>query len=323
MIVDAQNQFLRSYIVDPSLSSNGQPIGGSKGFLKILNKLTRTIQPDKVIVVWDGEGGSQKRRSINKNYKEGRKPIRLNRGNSFLNEEQQKQNRFWQQLRIIEYLNLTPVIQFMEPNVEADDIIAYISKSSDLAESQKVIISSDKDFIQLLDDKTILFRPTQDEVLNKNKVLEKYNIHPNNFALARAMAGDSSDNLKGVKGVGLATVAKRFPFMSSENEVFISDLLKYAADKSDSLKVFENVLLSHSLIKENYKIMQLYSPSISIQTKNRVDEVLNQHVPEFNKTLLRGMMQKDGIGEISLNDLFQLFNRITSDYSLSQSEGLC
>jgi DNA polymerase-1 len=317
MIVDAQNQFLRSYIVDPSLSSNGQPIGGSKGFLKILNKLTRTIQPDKLIVVWDGEGGSQKRRSINKNYKEGRKPIRLNRGNSFLTEEQEKQNRFWQQLRIIEYLNLTPAVQFMEPNVEADDIIAYIAKSGLFKDDQKVIISSDKDFIQLLDDKTILFRPTQDEVLNRNKVLEKYDIHPNNFALARAMAGDSSDNLKGVKGVGLATVAKRFPFMSNEKEVFVSDLLKYAADKSDTLKVFENVLLSHSLIKENYKIMQLYSPSISIQTKNRVNEVLEQHTPEFNKTTLRGLMQKDGIGEISLDSLFHLFNRITSDYSLS------
>jgi 5'-3' exonuclease len=131
------------------------------------------------------------------------------------------------------------------------------------------------------------------------------------------MAGDSSDNLKGVKGVGLATVAKRFPFMSNEKEVFVSDLLKYAADKSDTLKVFENVLLSHSLIKENYKIMQLYSPSISIQTKNRVNEVLEQHTPEFNKTTLRGLMQKDGIGEISLDSLFHLFNRITSDYSLS------
>ena len=92
--------------------------------------------------------------------------------------------------------------------------------------------------------------------------------------------------------------------MSNEGEVFISDVLKHAADNADSLKVFENVLLSHNLIKENYKIMQLYSPSISIQTKNRVDEVMNQHVPEFNKTTLRGMMQKDGIGEISLNDLF-------------------
>jgi hypothetical protein len=99
--------------------------------------------------------------------------------------------------------------------------------------------------------------------------------------------------------------------------VFVSDLLKYAADKSDTLKVFENVLLSHSLIKENYKIMQLYSPSISIQTKNRVNEVLEQHTPEFNKTTLRGLMQKDGIGEISLDSLFHLFNRITSDYSLS------
>ena len=51
MIVDAHNQFLRSYIVDPSLSINGSPIGGSKGFLKILNKLTRIVSPDMTVVV--------------------------------------------------------------------------------------------------------------------------------------------------------------------------------------------------------------------------------------------------------------------------------
>ena len=65
MVVDALNQFLRSYIVDPSVSTQGQPIGGSKGFLKILNKLTREIKPDKVVVVWDGAGGSKKRKAIN------------------------------------------------------------------------------------------------------------------------------------------------------------------------------------------------------------------------------------------------------------------
>ena len=53
MLVDAHNQFLRSYIVDPSMSSNGAPIGGTKGFLKILNKLSREIRPDLIFVVWD------------------------------------------------------------------------------------------------------------------------------------------------------------------------------------------------------------------------------------------------------------------------------
>ncbi len=284
--------------------------------LKILNKLTRTIKPTKIVVVWDGEGGSQKRRAVNKNYKEGRKPIRLNRGNSNLTEDEEKRNRLWQQLRIIEYLNATPVIQFMEPHVEADDVIAYVTKMPAYKDSQKVIVSSDKDFIQLLDENTVLFRPTQDEILNRNKILEKFDIHPNNFALARAMVGDASDNLKGVKGVGLATVAKRFPFMRSETEVIFADLINFSEENSEILKVYKNVLQSQKLIKENYQIMQLYSPSISIQGKTRINETLDQHKPEFNKTSLRGMMQKDGIGEISLNDLFQAFNKMISDFNL-------
>ena len=61
LIVDALNAYLRAYIVDPSLSSNGQPIGGVKGFLKILQKLVRETKPDQVVVAWDGPGGSRKR----------------------------------------------------------------------------------------------------------------------------------------------------------------------------------------------------------------------------------------------------------------------
>ena len=79
LIIDALNMYFRAYIVDPSLSTNGQPIGGLKGFLKILQKLVRDTKPDQIVIAWDGAGGSQKRISIDKGYKEGRKPIRLNR----------------------------------------------------------------------------------------------------------------------------------------------------------------------------------------------------------------------------------------------------
>ena len=54
IIIDALNMFLRAYIVDPSLSSNGQPIGGLKGSIKILQKLVRISQPDSIVIVWDG-----------------------------------------------------------------------------------------------------------------------------------------------------------------------------------------------------------------------------------------------------------------------------
>ncbi len=79
LIIDALNAYLRAYIVDPSLSTNGQPIGGLKGFFKILQKLVRETNPDEIAVIWDGPNGSKKRRTMDKNYKAGRKPLRLNR----------------------------------------------------------------------------------------------------------------------------------------------------------------------------------------------------------------------------------------------------
>ena len=68
--------FFRAYIVDPSVSVNGDPIGGMKGYLKILQKLLRETKPDKVIICWDGPGGSQKRKQMNKAQSEGHKKIK-------------------------------------------------------------------------------------------------------------------------------------------------------------------------------------------------------------------------------------------------------
>ena len=306
MIVDAHNQFLRSYIVDPSVSSNGFPIGGVKGFMKILNKLTREIKPDKIVVVWDGEGGSKKRKAKNKNYKAGRTPPRLNRGVNNLTQQEEAENRQWQQLKAFEYLNNTPIVQFREPYVEAD-----VAKHQRYTDWQKVIVSSDKDFIQVLDDKTILYRPTQSQILNTKRVVDEYGIHPANFVLARAMAGDKSDNLDGVSGVGIKTASKRFPFLREENEYYLTDIYSHCEKNVDSrLKVYRNILESKDTVDLNYDIMQLSSPSLSAQTKERVISILDEWQPEFNKTNFRAMLIKDGFGEINLDNLFEVFNKI-------------
>ena len=72
--------------------------------------------------------------------------------------------------------------------------------------------------------------------LNKKRIFEQFEIHPTNFALARAIAGDKSDNLPGIGGAGLATVSKRFPFLSEEKSYTIQELVDYAEGDDSKLQ---------------------------------------------------------------------------------------
>jgi len=313
MVIDALNAYFRAYIVDPSLSVNGQPIGGYKGFIKILQKLCRELRPDEVIIAWDGAGGSQKRKQVNKNYKEGRKPIRLNRAVKNLTEDEEMQNKVWQQYRLMEMLNFMPFIQIVSDGIEADDVISYVVQDKKYAGWEKVIVSSDKDFFQLCDNETVLYRPIQKTFVNKPRILEDSGIHPTNFALARAIDGDKSDNLKGVYGVGLGKISKKLPFFANEESVTFDDLFDFCRNDNTGLKMFSSILESEELIRENYKIMQLYSPAISIQTKSKIQHTLDNFKPEFNKTEVIKRMREDGFGDKwSPSNIFTACKRIVS-----------
>jgi len=321
MIVDALNMYFRAYIVDPSLSTNGQPIGGVKGFLKILQKLSRDLKPDAVVVCWDGPGGSLKRRQIVEEYKQGRKPIRLNRETN-LTEDEELQNKIWQQERLLEYLNHLPVVQYLFPEIEADDVIAYVAQSEQFAGWEKIIVSSDKDFLQLCDNETVLFRPIQKKVHNKNNVLEEFGIHPKNFAVARAIAGDKSDNLKGVPGAGLPTIKKRLPFLEENKEFSLKEIVEYCRefrpDDKRRPKFYEAVTVNENIIRLNYRLMQLYNPSLSLQTQKKIDSAFVKFVYDYNRTGFIKMMAEDGFGPMDWSDLYALMNRIVAEKSLHQ-----
>ena len=68
LIIDALNMFLRSYTIIPSMNPQGLPNGGTIGFLKSIQYLARELRPHEIIICWDGHGGSEKRRQMNKNY---------------------------------------------------------------------------------------------------------------------------------------------------------------------------------------------------------------------------------------------------------------
>ena len=320
LIFDALNAYLRAYIVDPSISTNGDPIGGIKGFIKILQRHVRETKPDQIIVVWDGPNGSRKRKTIDKNYKEGRKPIRLNRAFHNLTDDEELHNKMWQQSRLIEYFNNMPIMQFMLPEIEADDVIAYITQMPRYKGWQKIIISNDKDFMQVCDDETILWRPTQNEILNKDRIIEKTGVHPTNMALARAIVGDTSDNLPGVRGAGFATVGKRLNFLSDSKSYTIDEVIEYCNKSSSKLKFFSNIVENQPLIEHNYKMMQLYAPQMSFQSKTYVKESIEDFECEFNKTEIIGMMRDDGFGELNWEVLKENLNKINRECLDSRNE---
>jgi len=311
LIIDGTNIFYRAYVVNPSLSNSGLPVGGLVGFLKSLQKLIREMKPTKVFVCWDGAGGSSRRRSVVSSYKEGRKAIRLNRSTGVsLSLEEENQSKLRQIMRLFEYLDNLPLIQLMHDGVEADDMISILCQ--ELRGEQKIIVSSDKDFYQLLDDETIIYRPVQAVFKTKKDIVEEFQIHPNNFALARAVSGDKSDNLQGVKGAGLKTLAKRFPFLVEEKDYSLTDLVDACEEAENKLKIHEGIIDNYDKILKNYKIMQLYVPNVSFQVRDIVKNAKENYSRYYNKTEIVKMMFTDGFPQISWSDLFAHSNRIAS-----------
>ena len=310
VIIDALNLFIRNYVVNPTLDSKGNPMGGCIGFLKSLQKICKDLRPHEVVVCWDGIGGSQRKKQLKKDYKAGRKPIRFNRRMIQLDVKEQAINKSYQQMRLFEYLNELPVIQIVIDGIEADDIIAYVAKHDHYKDWQKIIVSSDKDFFQLCDHGIVVFRPIQKEVITMGMLSMRDGIHPNNYALARAIVGDKSDNLPGVKGIGLKTVAKQFEFLSEAHQYKATDVFKFCEGLDKQLACHKNILKNKAVIETNYTLMQLYNPIISYTNKKSVDYSVKEFEFEFNKVGFVKLLVKDGQGSLKLDTPYAAMNKI-------------
>ncbi len=294
------------------MDPQGNMIGGAVGFLKSLQKSCNDFEPDEIIIAWDGQGGSQKRKDMNKGYKAGRKPVRFNRRMFELSDTEQENNKAYQHVRLMEYLNEMPIIQLIIDYVEADDIIADLVQHDKYRDYHKYIISSDRDFFQLVGDRTSLYRPIQKKLINKVDLISEHGIHPNNFALARAIAGDKSDNLDGVPRVGLKTIKSRFTFMANEKVQTVETLTEYCKNLDKKVSVHTKIIEHADLIQRNYDIMQLYDPLIGGNAQRQIDYAVKNFEPEFNKIGLQRLLMKDGQITMKLDNLYRVLRKIIS-----------
>ena len=323
LIVDGLNIYMRSYNANPSISTNGDPIGGCKGFLASLQKISRNVQPDRIVVVWDGDGGSARKRKLCPGYKGGRKPVRLNRAvRGLLTEAQERANKKWQYENTIDYLDLMPVTQIRIDGFEADDVISYVNSMSSFHGWLRIIASTDKDFYQCVSTdetagQTVVYRPREKgafEVIREKDLIEEHGIHPSNFVLARTMEGDKSDNLPGVPGVGIKTVAKRFPFLKEDEEYYLQDIYDECEKNLGKSKIYDTILDNAAIADLNYQMMQLSAPNLSAQAGREIQSRIKQPL-NFNKTAVSAMMIADGFGSGNWDDLFAMCRRFVVEQS--------
>ena len=171
---------------------------------------------------------------------------------------------------------------------------------------QKVIVSSDKDFLQLLDKETVLYRPIQKKAWTKKTVIEEYGISPENFVIARAIAGDKSDNLEGIRGAGLQTISKRLDFLREDKMYTLDKVYDFCSETESKVKFYSNVIENWNVVETNYKVMNLTPPSISVQGRQKINWALDNFEFELNATDLKRSSVQNGFGSYDWSEFLAM-----------------
>ena len=206
LIIDAMNMLIRSFSLLKAMNPDGHHIGGLVGFLRSLGYVTRIFDPTRVIVVWDGKGGSANRKNINPDYKAQRATSRITHWGLYDTKEQETEALIGQLYRVQDYIECLPMHQIGMEKLEADDIIAYLAKRAGEAGKKVTIVSSDKDFFQLIDKNIEVYAPVKKKTFNHSNIVDEIKVLPENYNIVKALLGDHSDNLPGVKGLGIKTI---------------------------------------------------------------------------------------------------------------------
>jgi 5'-3' exonuclease len=180
------------------VNSKGITTGLIHGFLNSIISTSRKYRFNCLFYIcWD-KGESAFRTGIFKDYK-------ANRQDQELDPEHIKRVADYKYSRKVlhEIFNLLGVVSIMELGYEADDLIGYLSHS---LPGRKVIISDDKDLLQLVDDNVIVMRAVANEVFDRAALIDKYKLledkYCEHFLFMKAMIGDTSDGIPGIKGLG-------------------------------------------------------------------------------------------------------------------------
>ena len=303
IIFDGLNTFIRSFGATPAYNEDGDHIGGITGFLYSIGKTVRDFKPSRCVIAFDGQRGSARRKSIYKDYKANRaNKTKLRRHDHHFTtiEDEQVAMRF-QFSRLVSYLDCLPVTFLAMDGIEADDTIAYIADQYHDKSKKITIVSTDRDFYQLVDDKIQVWSPIKKKMYDTQMVLEEFNIHPNNMVLYRSFTGDKSDNIPGVSGIGPKTIQKFLPELAADKSYTLEELQEKSKSSLNESKTYQKILDNFDTIEQNYRLMNIKLLNIPAATCSKIRGIMAQPVPMLDRKEFQRLFYEDKMWSVMKN----------------------
>ncbi len=298
LIVDGLNAFLRSFTMINHINPNGQHIGGLTGFLKSVGYAIKMLNPTKVVIVFDGVGGSNARRNLFPDYKANRNANRMTNYSIFQSKEEETEAINNQMQRLILYLKCLPVSIISVEGLEADDIIGYLThKLENFGETKEInIMSADQDFLQLVSEKTSVYSPTKKRIFKPKDVLAEYGVSATNYINYKILLGDKSDNVPGVSGLGPVKLVKLFPELTGDSKVTLESMITKSAELINENKLYLSVVERRHQLFINQQLMNLEGDFLSPDNRKLVKQAFSESY-ELNKYLFHQIYVNDKLGE--------------------------
>ena len=247
ILIDGSGFIFRAFYALPPLTNpDGIPINAVYGYCNMIINIIETFQPEQVIVVFDTKRKTF-RNDIYKDYKSNRVD---------------PPDELVPQFSIIrEATEAFDLPQIEMEGYEADDIIATYASQAEKKGVSVTIISSDKDLMQLVNNKTKMYDSMKNNYIGINEVKEKFGVEPSKVIDVQALAGDSIDNIPGVSGIGVKTAAELLNSFGTLNNLFSQlDKIQQPKRKQTLIDEKENALISKKLVtlKRNVPIKKPY-----------------------------------------------------------------
>jgi DNA polymerase-1 len=316
LIIDGLNTFLRAFTMINHINPDGHHIGGLTGFLKSVGYGIKMIDPTKVIIVFDGVGGSNSKRNLYPEYKANRNKNRMTNYSIFNSKDEELESISNQMARLIQYLQLLPLSIICIDGIEADDTIGYlVGKFENYNTTKEVtIMSADQDFLQLVSNKTKVYSPIKKKIYKPADVLAEYKVSCNNFVNYKVLMGDKSDNLPGVDGLGPKKLLKMFPELANEIDITLDSILEKANEMSNEHILYSRIVERKHQLKINNKLMNLKTIPISDANISQIQNNFNTSY-QLDKHMFMQLYMNDKLGESIPNTptwLNQVFGPLNS-----------
>lgn len=299
LLVDGDNLLTIGFYGVKNYFYKGQHIGGIFHFLNTLRLSFENHHLDKIVVFWDGEEGSQSRKTIYHHYKENRKDK--------FKSEIEKGSFDYQRQRVKQYLEEVYVRQGEYKYCESDDNIAYYVQNS--PNEKKIIYSSDGDLTQLVSKDTQLYNPSHKKLYKPKDtfVYDHEELLIENIKLAKMLCGDPSDNIAGIRNLGVKRLLTLFPEIVTQplTVEYVRNKANFLFEQDKEDKLVQNLLtgvtkygvFGDEFYQVNNMIVSLETPILTDEAKENIQMLINENLDSEGRSYKNTMkmMMEDGI----------------------------